>query len=127
MNTAIDILSYAKSHDITLVAEDGKLKIDAPENELTDDFLESAKVHKTEIIAALSQEHCSPELMARASEACAGLDMTPDQFIRVLNSQGKQQIISGELSASTLKDYAKQIDDSINNGVVSLIMERIKD
>ena len=66
-----------------------------------------------------------PELMALISDACAGLDMTPEQLIRVLNSQGKQQIISGELSASTLKAYAKQIDDAINNGVVSLIMKRI--
>ena len=70
-------------------------------------------------------ERCDPELMARVSEACAGLDMTPEQFIRILSSEGKAQIISGELSASTLKDYAKQIDDSINNGVVSLIMERV--
>jgi len=67
------------------------------------------------------------KLLIAVSDACADIDMTPEQFIRVLNSQGKQQIISGELSASTLKDYAKQIDDSINNGVVSLIMERIKD
>ena len=66
-----------------------------------------------------------PELMARVSEACAGLDMTPEQLIRVLNSEGKEQIISGDLTASTLKDYAKKIDEAINDGVVSLIMERI--
>jgi len=66
-----------------------------------------------------------PELMVRISEACADIDMTPEQFIRILNSKGKAQIISGELSDSTLKDYAKQIDDAINDGVVSLIMERI--
>ncbi len=67
-----------------------------------------------------------PELIARVSEACAGLDMTPEQFIRVLNNEGKEQIISGELSATTLKDYAKQIDDAINDGVVNLLMERIE-
>ena len=65
------------------------------------------------------------KLLARVSEACAGLDMTPEQFIWILNSEGKKQIISGELSARTLKDYAKHIDDSINDGVVSLIMEKI--
>ena len=70
-------------------------------------------------------ERCDPELMTRVSDACAGLDMTPEQLIRVLNSKGKEQIISGELTASTLKEYAKQIDDSINNGVVRLIMERV--
>jgi len=67
-----------------------------------------------------------PELIERVSDACAGLDMTPEQFIRILNSKGKQQIISGELSASTLKDYAKQVDDAVRDGVVNLIMERIK-
>jgi len=66
-----------------------------------------------------------PELIERVSDACAGLDMTPEQFIRVLNSKAKEQIISGELSASTLKNYAKQIDDAINDGVVESIMEKI--
>jgi len=73
----------------------------------------------------LKEKTQNPELMARVSDACAGLDMTPEQLIRVLNSEGKEQIVNGELSASTLKEYAKQIDDAINNGVVSLIMERV--
>jgi len=114
MNTAADILSYAQTHDINLIAEDGQLKIDAPETALTDEFLESAKKHKPEIL-----------LFTIVSNACVGLDMTPEQFIRILNIKGKQQIISGELSASTLKDYAKRIDDAINDGVVESIMEKI--
>ena len=65
------------------------------------------------------------KLLIAVSDACVGLDMTPEQFIQILNSKGKAQIISGELSASTLKDYAKKIDEAINDGVVSLIMERI--
>ena len=123
MNTAAEILSYAQTHDINLIAEDGQLKIDAPETALTDEFLESAKQHKSEILEVLTK--IEPELMERVSDACVGLDMTPEQFIRILNSEGKQQIISGEISASTLKDYAKQIDDAINDGVVNLIMEQI--
>jgi len=123
MNTAIDILTYAKTHDISLVAENGQLKIDAPETALTDDFLESAKQHKSEILEVLANK--DSKLMARVSDACVGLDMAPEQFIRVLNSKGKNQIVSGDLSASTLKDYAKQIDEAINDGVVNLIMERI--
>ncbi len=67
----------------------------------------------------------SNKLLIAISDACIGLDMTPEQFIRVLNSKGKNQIIDGEISASTLKDYAKQIDDAINNGVVNLIMEQV--
>ena len=73
----------------------------------------------------LKEKAIDPELMALVSDACAGLNMTPEQLIRVLNSKGKKQIISGELSASKLKDYAKQIDNAINDGVVSLLMERI--
>jgi len=62
MNTAADILSYAKTHDINLIAEDGQLKIDAPETALTDDFLSSAKQYKGEIIKVLS-ERWNPELV----------------------------------------------------------------
>ena len=124
MNTASDILSYAVAHDIHLFANGDELKVNAPKEALTDEFLQSAKQHKTEILNAIS-DCWYPKIMARVSEACVGLDMTPVQFIRVLNSKGKQQIISGELSASTLKDYAKQIDDCINDGVVKLIMEKI--
>jgi len=123
MNTAADILTYAQNHDIRLIADDGQIKINAPENVLTDEFLESAKQHKSEILEALTKEDTG--LMTLISVACAGLDMTPEQLIRVLNKKGKEQIISGELSASTLKDYAKQIDDAINDGVVKLIMEKI--
>jgi len=111
MNTAQDILTYAESHEIQMSARDGKLVL---EGRLTDEFLESAKKHKPDLL-----------LFTIVSEACAGLDMTPEQFIRVLNSKGKQQIVSGELSVSTLKDHAKQIDDCITDGVVKLIMEQI--
>jgi len=115
MNTAQDILSYAAQHNIHLAASLGKLILEAPDNVLTDDFLSSAKQHKPEIL-----------LFTIVSEACTDLDLTPEQLIRILNNKGKQQIISGELSVSTLKDYAKQIDASIKDEVVTLIMERIK-
>ena len=60
MNTA-QILSYAQSHNISLIAENGQLKIDAPETALTDEFLESARQCKSEILEALTKE--DPELM----------------------------------------------------------------
>ena len=69
MNTAADILSYAQTHDINLVAENGLLKIDAPEKELTDEFLESAKQYKQEIIRALS-ERWNPELANEGYQWC---------------------------------------------------------
>jgi len=82
------------------------------------------KTDKRGLLSVMSV-HDQGVLKGIFSDACTGLDMTPEQFIRVLNKQGKEKIISGELSVRTLKDYAKQIDDAINDGVVSLIMERI--
>jgi len=115
MNTAADILTYAKTHDINLNVEDGQLKIDAPETALTDDFLESAKRHKSDLL-----------LFTIVSDACVGLDMTPEQFIRILNGEAKKHIISGELSASKLKNFAKEIDESIKAGVVKFITDMVE-
>ena len=65
MNTAADIFSYAQTHDIKLIADEGQLKIDAPETALTDEFLESAKQHKFEILEALTKkDRWNPELAA---------------------------------------------------------------
>lgn len=70
MNTAADILSYAQIHNINMVAEGGQLKIDAPEIALTDEFLKSAKAHKTEIMTALSQERWNQEMAAQGYTWC---------------------------------------------------------
>ena len=71
MNTAADIFSYAKNHDINLIAEDGQLKIDAPETELTDEFLVSAMQHKSEILATLTKEYrWNPELASKGYVWC---------------------------------------------------------
>ena len=71
MNTAADIFSYAQTHDINLIAEDGQLKIDAPETALTDEFLVSAKQHKSEILEVLTREdRWDPELAAKGYVWC---------------------------------------------------------
>jgi len=105
----------------------GKWLAEFQENTLEMPITSTDKTDSSHDVSVMSVPHQGvlPELMAIVSDACAGLDMTPEQFIRVLNNKGKQRIISGELSTSTLKDHAKQIDDAINNGVVNLIMEQI--
>jgi len=71
MNTAADIFSYAQTHDINLIAEDGQLKIDAPETALTDEFLKTAKQHKAEILTALyKSERWNPELASEGYVWC---------------------------------------------------------
>ena len=71
MNTVDDVLSYAQTHNISLIAENGQLKIDAPKTALTDDFLESAKLHKSEILEVLTKEdRWSPELAEKGYVWC---------------------------------------------------------
>ena len=71
MNTAADIFSYAQTHDINLTAEDGQLKIDAPETALTDEFLVSAKQHKSEILEVLTKaDRWNPELASEGYVWC---------------------------------------------------------
>jgi len=74
----------------------------------------------------LKEELIEPELMAPVSEACTGLDITPEQFIRILNGEAKKHIISGDLPASKLKNFAKEIDESIKAGVVKFITDMVE-
>jgi len=69
MNTAQEIISYAATHDINLVIRNDKLVIDAPKESLTDEFLDTAKEHKPEIIKALT-ERWNPELCAKGYQWC---------------------------------------------------------
>lgn len=66
MNTAADILSYAAEHDIQMCARNGNLVL---EGKLTDEFIESAKQYKQEIIRALS-ERWNPELAGEDYQWC---------------------------------------------------------
>ena len=84
MSTAIDILSYAKTHNISLIAENGQLKINAPKVALTDEFLESAKAHKTEIITALFQEN-TPETHGLLTDKT---DKSPLMSVMSVHDQG---------------------------------------
>ena len=53
MNTA-EILDYAAHHDIHLVANGGRLLVDAPKGVLTRKLTETLKFHKREILTALT-------------------------------------------------------------------------
>ena len=117
MNTATDILAYAKTHDINLIAEDGLLKIDAPETALTNEFLESAKQHKQEILKALTKE--DPELMALVSDACKGFAITPYQFLALTIKEDRELILSGELPIEVLRAYSKSFTEGIQTGRIT--------
>jgi len=114
MNTAADIFCYAQTHDINLIAEDGQLKIDAPETALTDEFLESAKEHKQEILKALTK--VDPELMALVSDACKGFAITPYQFLALTTKEDCEFILSGDLPIEMLRAYAKNFAEGIQTG-----------
>jgi len=108
MNTAQDILSYAKSHHISMIAEDGKLKIYAPKEVLTDEFLDTAKQHKSEIL-----------LFTIISDACEGYAITPQQFINLLDKGDKEDILSGGIQGECLHAYAKSFSQGIKSGRIA--------
>ena len=117
MNTAADIFCYAQTHDIKLIADEGQLKIDAPEKALTDEFLESAKEHKQEILKALTKE--DPELIALVSDACKGFAITPYQFLALTIKEDRELILSGDLPVEMLRAYAKSFTEGIQTGRIT--------
>ena len=54
MNTAQEILTYAKQHHIHLEFNGEKIVMEAPRNLLTEQFLSEVKEHKTELIRVLA-------------------------------------------------------------------------
>jgi len=54
MNTAQEILTYARQHHIHLEGNGEKLVMEAPSNLLTEKFLSDVKKHKTELIQVLT-------------------------------------------------------------------------
>ena len=112
MNTAQDILEYAHHHQIHLAAEGVKLILEAPDNLLTDEFVTTAKQHKSEILEALAKE--DSELMVLVSEACSGLEITPTQFTALCNEDDLEYIRNGAFSIKTLRSYAISFADGIS-------------
>jgi len=109
MNTAADIFSYAQTHDINLIADDGQLKIDAPETALTDEFLQLAKAHKVEILQTLSQR----ELI---EAACRGLEITPTQFRTICSKEDLEYIANGSIPMEEIRAYATSFAEGISTG-----------
>jgi hypothetical protein len=110
MNTASDILSYAVAHDIYLSANGEELKVNAPKEALTDEFLKSAKVHKIELLETLSK----PEKLIET--ACRGLDITPAQFRTICSKKDLDDISEGSIPFEELRAYACSFADGIKSG-----------
>ena len=107
MNTARDILSYAASHDIYLSVNGEELKVNAPKEALTDEFLQSAKAHKAELLEKLSR----PANLIEA--ACRGLEITPVQFRSICSKEDLEDISDGSTPLRELRAYAKCFADGI--------------
>ena len=107
MNTASDILNYAATHDIHLSTNGEHLKVNAPKEALTDEFLKSAKEHKTEILETLSQ----PTNLIEA--ACRDLEITPAQFRAICSKEDLEDISSGSILIEELRAYAESFAEGI--------------
>lgn len=71
MISATEILDYASKHKIDIVVDGENIKLEAIEGKITDEFLESAKQHKKEILEALTKgDRWDPELAAEGYVWC---------------------------------------------------------
>ncbi len=109
MNTARDVMRYAEQHDIRLISENGELILNAQKEVLTEEFLQSAKVHKIELLATLSQQ----ELI---EAACRGLEITPAQFRAICSKKELEDISNGSIPIEELRAYAASFADGIYTG-----------
>ncbi len=106
MNTARDILSYAASHDIYLSVNGEELKVNAPKEALTDEFLRSAKAHKIELLETLLQR----ELI---EAACLGLGITTAQFRAICSKDDLKDISDGGNPLEEIQAYAASFAEGI--------------
>ena len=64
----------------------------------------------------LEENTQNPELMACVSDACIGLDLTSEQFIRLTTKEDRELILSGDLPLKVLRAYAKSFAEGIQTG-----------
>jgi len=64
----------------------------------------------------LEEKSIETKLMERVSDACAGLDITPIQFITLLTNVDKDDILSGNTQGVCLRAYAKSFNEGIKSG-----------
>ena len=64
----------------------------------------------------LKEKAIDPELMALVSDACKGLEITPDQFIWLTTKEDRELILSGDLPIKVLRAYAKSFAEGIQTG-----------
>ena len=104
MNTAKDIIQYAESHHIQLSINGDQLKVNAPKEALTDEFLSAAKRHKMELLTLID-----PKLMVLIRQIVEGYQITPEQFLALTTSEDRASILSGEDSVEDVRGYAKSM------------------
>ncbi len=109
MNNAAEILNYATKHKINIAVDGEQLKLDAIEGEITNEFLQSAKAHKVEILETLSQQ-----ILIEA--ACRGLEITPTQFRAICSEEDLEDISDGSTPLEELRAYARSFADGIRTG-----------
>ncbi len=105
MNTAADILTYAEQHGIALIAEGQQLILEAEKGTVPLELVEKAREHKPKLL-----------LMAIIRQACNGLDITPGQFLALINQDDRADILAGNVPTECLRGYAKSFADGIQSG-----------
>lgn len=125
MNTVMDLFSYAKDHDIRLHIKGREIVIDAPENEITERFLKSAKKHKQEIIGIIVARDFGAA--KQINVACRGLSLKSSQFAALCTEKDLQLIGEGKFSPESLHGYAESFDEGVKSGRIEIPITRNAD
>ena len=105
MNTAADVLTYAEQHGIALLAEGQQLTLEAEKGTVPLELVEKARQHKAGLL-----------LITIIRQACNGLDITPDQFLALINQDDRADILAGYIPPDCLRAYAKSVAEGIQSG-----------
>ena len=105
MNTAADVLTYAEQHGIALIAEGQQLILEAEKGTVPLELVEKARQHKPGLL-----------LITIIRQACNGLDITPDQFLALINQDDRDDILAGDIPPDCLRGYAKSFTAGIQSG-----------
>ena len=91
MNSTTEILDYASKHKIDIVVDGEQIKLEAIEGEITDEFLETAKQHKSELIKELSDERWNPELAVEGYVWCMDCQYWDDLACKHIDNPYRKQ------------------------------------
>ena len=126
MNAVNDLVITCRQRGIVIAAQGEALRVEGPDEALTEDLLNELKEHKPDLLAALQNENI--KLDAILTEACRGVEgITPSQFRSLLSAEDVTDIRAGDIPAvPTLRAYAQSFAEGIQTGRIRVLAAEMR-